>query len=288
MAGAPRRPGRHHVHVSDATPPPPDDVVSYYETDVEARRLLRGAGALEFARTKEIVCRFLGAPAVVADIGGAVGHYAEWLATMGHRVELVEPVPLHVERARQRAGEPPRFGVHLADARALPFPDETFDAVLLLGPLYHLGEVEERARALTEARRVCKPGATVFAAAISRFAGLLDAILDRRIDDDDVFANVRAEMQSGRRVGGARRTSPFPDAYFHLPEELEAEICGVGFEVVGVYGVEGPGWLHRNLGAAWEDERMRGRLLVVAQEAEAHPHLRALSPHLLAVARRRR
>jgi ubiquinone/menaquinone biosynthesis C-methylase UbiE len=90
----------------------------------------------------------------IADVGGGTGRYAEWLAAEGHEVELVEPVPFHVEQARERAGDPPGFGVHRADARAVPFADDTFDAVLILGPLYHLGEHEDRIAAACEARRV--------------------------------------------------------------------------------------------------------------------------------------
>jgi ubiquinone/menaquinone biosynthesis C-methylase UbiE len=183
--------------------------------------------------------------------------------------------------ARERAGDPPRFAVHAADARALPFSEESFDAVLLLGPLYHLGDAAERVKALREARRVCRSGGLVFAAAISRFAGLLDAVRTGRIADEQVFANVRAEVQTGRRVDAARRTTPFPDAYFHLPEELRAEVEEAGLEVIGVYGIEGPGWLLDDLGAL-----PRERLLALARDAEASPHLLALSAHLLAVARR--
>jgi ubiquinone/menaquinone biosynthesis C-methylase UbiE len=129
--------------------------------------------------------------------------------------------------------------VHAADARALPFSDDSFDAVLLLGPLYHLGEAGERLQALREARRICRPGSLVFAAAISRFAGLLDAVRTGRLSDEQVFANVRAEVQTGHCVDAARRTSPFADAYFHLPEELRAEVGGAGLEVVGLYPSKG-------------------------------------------------
>jgi SAM-dependent methyltransferase len=198
----------------------------------------------------------------------------------------VDPVPLHVELARERAGDPPRFAVHAADARALPFADESFDAVLLLGPLYHLGEVGERARALREARRICRVGGLVFAAAISRFAGLLDAVRTGSIVDEQVLANVRAEVQSGRRVDAARRTSPFPDAYFHLPDEFRAEAGSAGLDVLGLYGFDGPGWLQKDLEPLAEDDLLRERLLSLARDAEASPHLLALSAHLLVVARK--
>jgi hypothetical protein len=63
----------------------------------------------------------------------------------------------------------------------------------------------------------------VFAAAISRYAPLLDAIRRGRIAEAQLIANVRLEARTGRRVPPELRTSPFPDAYFHLPEELQEE-----------------------------------------------------------------
>jgi SAM-dependent methyltransferase len=268
------------------TNPPPsgEDVIAYYGTGLEADRLAAGVGALELARTQELILRFLPAAAEVADVGGAVGRYAGWLAARGHRVELVEPVPLHVELARERAGEPPRFDVHLADARSLPFADQSFDAVLLLGPLYHLGEREDRDQALREAVRVCRQGGLIFAAAISRYASLFDAIRRGRIGEAELMENVRRETETGRRVPLERRTSPFPDAYFHLPAELEDELAAAGVEVNGVYGVEGPaGWLSE---LHWEDEALRERALALARAAEADPHLVAVSAHLLGVGRK--
>jgi SAM-dependent methyltransferase len=263
----------------------PPDVAAYYATNVEADRLSRGEGALEFARTKELLTRFLSERAAVADVGGAGGLYADWLAGAGHDVDLVDPIPLHVQLARKRAGEPPRFRVHAGDARDLPFDEDSFDAVLLLGPLYHLGEREERARALAEAARVCRPSGTIVVAAISRYAPLLDALRRGLVADTEVFRNVQAESVSGRRVPLGQRKAPFPDAYFHLPDELGSELTAAGLEVEGVFPVEGPAIIAANFERLWEDEAARERLLWVARLAEDEPHLHAVTAHLLGVAR---
>jgi len=263
-----------------------DDLLAYYGLGAEPARLDTGVGALEYDRTREIVARFLQPESDVADVGGADGRYAAWLADLGHRVDLVEPVSLHVELARDRAGNPPRFNIHEGDARALPLASESVDAVLLLGPLYHLGELADRLQALREAARVCRPRGFVFAAAISRFAPLLDTIRRGRVGDEALFDNVLDETTSGRRVPAELRTSPFPDSYFHLPEELEEEIAGSGLQLDTIYGLEGPGSLLHDRDPAWDDQSVRERLIRAARLVETDPHLIAVSAHLLAVARR--
>jgi len=261
------------------------DVLDYYGLGGERARLATGAGRLELARTTEILERWLPPAAVVADVGGGDGRYADWLVGRGHRVELVEPVPLHVELARSRAGVPPRFGVHEGDARAVPLDDGSVDAVLLLGPLYHLGERRDRLLALREAVRICRPGGLVVAAAISRFAPLLDAVRRGNVDDEQLLANVLAEIATGRRVARERRTSPFPDAYFHFPDELEAELSEAGLRVERLLGVQGPGWLVDERDDAWMDDRRIERLARIARELEDESRAAVLSAHLLALGR---
>jgi SAM-dependent methyltransferase len=265
--------------------PVPEDVLAYYGLGLEAGRLAQGEGALEFERTKELVQRFLGQRSRIADVGGAFGHYAEWLVEAGHRVDLVDPTPEHIEAARERAGEPPRFAVHRADARELPFEDGEFDAVLLFGPLYHLPERVDRLAALREAARICCPRGLIFAVAISRFAPLLGVVAKGAIVDERIFENVQSELRTGRRVDPERRVSPFPDAYFHLPEELAEEVRAAGLEVEDVYAVEGLGRFLPDLEAHWRDEAMRERILAIARTSETDAHVIACSAHLMAVAR---
>ena len=142
-------------------------IVEYYNRGHENDRLT-ARPSLELIRTKVLLERFLPAPpARVLEVGGASGVYSGWLAGLGHDVELVDPVPLHVEQASARGG----FTARLGDARALPQPDDSFDAVLLLGPMYHLTDRAERVLAFTEAARVTRPGGLVLAA--GRAGGLV-------------------------------------------------------------------------------------------------------------------
>jgi SAM-dependent methyltransferase len=223
----------------------------------------------------------------VLDVGGGPGRYADWLASAGYSVHLLDPAPVHVREARRRAGDPPRFRVDRGDARVLPVADDSADAVLLLGPLYHLSSRDDRLQALREAVRVCRPAGVVAAAAICRFAPMLHGMRDGWLVDERVLANTQDEVATGRRVAPHRRMTAFPDAYFHLPHELRAEAADAGVDVVDVFGVEGPGWLWPDIDDRLRDPRMRERILWLARTAEREPYLLAASAHLLLIGRGR-
>ena len=258
----------------------------------EDARLLHGTGRIEFLRTQELVRRHLdpGRPRRVLDVGGASGVHAEWLAADGHHVHLVDPVPLHVEQAaeRSRASSTP-FTTSVGDARALDAADGSVDVVLLLGPLYHLVEREDRVGSLSEARRVLRPGGVVLAAGISRFSSLLDGVAQSWLDDPDFAAIVERDLATGVHRNPTGRDEWFTDAYFHRPDELAAEARDAGLEVDAVLPIEGAGhWAVRRASGrsgTLDDGDVR-RVVAAARAAEGEAALLGASPHLLLVARR--
>jgi SAM-dependent methyltransferase len=258
-----------------------EDIRSYYELGLERDRLTQGYSRIEFERTKELLGRFLpAAPARVLDVGGGPGAYAAWLAELGYDVRLVDAIPLHVEQAAELAAG--RFSAVVADARRLEEADASWDAVLLLGPLYHLLAREERLAALREARRVLRPGGTLAAAAISRFASLLDGFL-RGLLDEAGWAVVESDLAYGEHRPVGRQVELFTTAYFHRPDELRAEVEDAGFEVGAVFGVEGPGWSRPDLSV---DERLFETVVRMARAVEQEPAIIGASAHLLVVAQR--
>lgn len=271
-------------------PRPPDEILGYYALGAERGRLDEGYFPLERARTEELVARHLPPPpGVVLDVGGAAGAYSFWLAGRGYEVHLVDPVPLHVGQAEDesRGRASGRLAsARLGDARKLDFADEAAEAVLLLGPLYHLTEPRDRLAALAEARRVLKPGGLVFAAAISRFAPLLDGLRGAVFEREEFARIVERDLADGQHRNETGIAAFFTTAFFHEPGELAAEVREAGLDLAGLFAVEGPGALLPDFRERWDDPASRERLLDLVRRVEREPALLGVSPHLLAVGRR--
>lgn len=260
------------------------EITDYYDRGEERDRLETDArGWLERERTKALLRQLLPpAPARVLDVGGGAGVYAGWLAEQGYDVHLVDPVPLHVEQAREHGG----FTAAEGDARALDEPDASRDAVLLLGPLYHLPARAERVRALAEARRVVRPGGVVCAAAIARWAGVWDALTRDAFADERMGAAMGHAAETGEHTNPQRLPGWFTTAYFHRPEDLPGELTDAGLADPVVRAVEGVAVQFGNLDEIAADERRRADLLVWLSRLDREPSLLGAGSHLLAHAHR--
>jgi SAM-dependent methyltransferase len=191
---------------------------------------------------------------------------------------------LHVQQAQDAADVQPEhpFTAQVAEARFIPERDASADAVVLLGPLYHLTEQTQRACALLEARRILKPGGLVAAVGISRFAALLDGLWQGWLSDPLFRALAERDLVDGqhRNPDSVRYPQWFTTACFHRPEELVGEARQAGFDAVSLHGIEGPSWLMQE---HWSDPDRREQMLFAARAVESEPSLSGLSAHMLAV-----
>lgn len=261
-------------------------IESYYNRHTEEDRLSTGSFQLEGVRTRMLIERMIvPSPAVVFDIGGAAGAYATWLTERGYTVHLVDPVFRLVREAKRRGTVKAHLASVLrADARNLPVRSEVADVVLMLGPLYHLTKASDRTRALQEAFRTLRPGGQLFAAAITRWASAFHGLLYDRLADPVFRQIVERDLRDGQHRNPDGTPEYFTTAYFHRPEELEQEVAAAGYQVDGVYGIEGPGWLMADFDERWADARQRADLLQMATVMEEEPALRGVSAHLLVFA----
>lgn len=266
-------------------------IVEFYTEADEASRLAAGWFRLEQARTQELILRYLApAPGTIIDAGGGSGIYACWLASQGYQVHLIDPVSKHVERAQAASREQPSHPLASAvvgDARQLPHADHSADAVLLLGPLYHLVEKDDRIACLREAYRVLRPGGLVWGAGISHFASLLDSLIHGFFDEPNFAPILERDLEDGQHRNSTGNPLYFTDAFFHRPGELSREFQAAGFQILEVLPIEGPGWLARDFDRIWSDPTQRDRLLTAVRKMEREPSVLGASSHIMAIGLKR-
>ena len=255
------------------------EILAHYAEGQEHARLT-SRPSLELLRTRVLLERFLPAPpARVLDIGGASGVYASWLSGRGYQVHLIDPVPLHREQAMADG----RFSVASGDARHLAEDDGSYDAVLLLGPLYHLTDRTDRVGALAEARRVTRPGGIVAAVVISRYASTFDGFFRGFIDTPGFTALMTDDLKTGQHRNPGSDPGFFTTAYFHDRAGITSEITDSGLRLQDLLPIEGPLHWAPGIQDRLSDPAQRQLILDTLAAMEHDPAIAGATSHLLAV-----
>jgi ubiquinone/menaquinone biosynthesis C-methylase UbiE len=215
-------------------------IESYYDINAQNEWERFDRHRMEFAITRRALAQCLPPPpARILDCGGGPGRYAIHLAQQGYQVSLLDLAQGNLNLAQVKAAE---AGVEIVDfihGNALDlsrFPDAKFDAVLLLGPLYHLLTHEERCQAVQEAVRVLKPGGPLLAGFITLYAPFRDAIAKGYLKE---FAENSALL--AHLLGSQAQTadSGFTEAWFARPSDACPLMEACGLETKSLLAVEG-------------------------------------------------
>ena len=267
-----------------------DAVRDYYASfgEREWHRLDTAEGSVEFVVNTHFLERYLPPQGRVLDIGGGPGRYAAWLADRGHRVVLADLSPELLDIARHRLSSPLVEEVTECDARDLSrWDDETFDAAVVLGPLYHLPDPNGREQAVREAVRVVSSGGVLFFALMTWFG-----LLRRTI----ALADERHRLTSGAFMGDLLErgvfTNDVPGRFTHgwgaRPAEIAPWFEQFGLATLALASSEGlasgiePALAELQL----SDSAAFERVCEVVMETATDPSLFGLAKHLLYVGRR--
>lgn len=268
-----------------------DRIANYYNRKNETQRLFSSRGELEFLRTKQIIEQFLPDETglSIADVGGGSGPYAFWLAEKGHKVALFDLMPNHIEEAvsiNEKAPNP-LTRIETADVRSLELESQQYDVVLLLGPMYHLTDANERSLVLRKVADWLSPNGVGYVAYISRFASMLDGFISGLFEDPEYLEIVRQDLETGVHRPNEDNTKYFTDAYLHHPDEIEREAEEAHLQIVDHVAVEGVGWLWQNFDQIWSNPRQRTIMLEMISRTDQDRSLLGASGHILLVVKRR-
>jgi len=215
------------------------DIAAFYNSDPakEHNRLARNQ--LEYDLTRRYLDQHLPPQGSILEIGAASGRYTLELAKRGHMVTAVDLSAALIKECRKRIvaeGLEKHVRLVVADARDLSEVTETgFDAVLLMGPLYHLVEEADRKVALREAFNRLQAGGIIFSSFLSRY-GILGELLRNKPGWIEDQAEVRSLLASGKRP------DDYPRGGFRGYSAKVSEIAPlhevVGLETITVVGIE--------------------------------------------------
>lgn len=270
-------------------------VLAGYNAGNERNRLRTDLGLIEFERTKELLIEYLPKPpAVIYDIGGGYGEYSWWLASLGYEVHLFDVSEKNIEMCVELSSEYPDCTLaakEVCDARAIERPDQSADAILLMGPLYHIVEKKERILALCECRRLLKKGGVLFTAAITPYATLLWATTvfgtkNRLLEEEPFIQMVERELSDGEHIKSGRGTyAGIGRSHFHSAAELKNELFSGGFGSTSIHGVVGGAWLAPNIDELWKDPTAREALMKTVRMLDQREDIIGLSTHILGISK---
>jgi len=207
------------------------DIAQFYDSDSDREHDRLERHQLEYDLTWRYLEQYLPSQGAILEVGAASGRYTQGLARRGYAVTAVDLSAALLARCRQNlaaAGVAHRVQFVVADARHLPTVAERhFDAVLVMGPLYHLIEEADRTRALREAVDRVRVGGVLFSAFLNHF-GTLGDLIKRNPQWIEEQEHVRSFVERGRRPGG------YPRGGFRGYSATPAEIAPL-HEALGVH-----------------------------------------------------
>ena len=138
---------------------------AYYNSRDENARLLSNFGRVEYLTTMRYIQQYVKPGNRILEVGAGTGRYSIALARSGHQVTAVELIQHNIDVFKGQLTEKDDIDIRQGNAMDLSaFQNDSFDAVLLLGPLYHLYNEADKCAVLNEAKRVVKPEGVIFAA----------------------------------------------------------------------------------------------------------------------------
>ncbi|MFD0084187.1 class I SAM-dependent methyltransferase [Priestia megaterium] len=267
-------------------------VMDYYSTFDEWGRLDREP--LEFQINWHYIQKYLPENGSILDNGAGPGKYAMKLAEKGFQVTLTDLTPKLVKIAENKAKEFELFnqfnGFHIMDAKDLNLlEDKEFDASLMMGPMYHLQNEQDRDAAVKELYRVTKNEGIVFVSFMSRIRHTLSSLLHPEMwKPNNTIDNIEEFIATGEF--NHQDEGRFTGAYYFDIQEINPFMESNGFETLSLVGSSSIGsLLSREQWDYWTNKGQAevDRLIELLKQTATDPYTLGVSSHLLYIGRKK-
>jgi SAM-dependent methyltransferase len=262
------------------------DIAALYDDDPEREHFRLEHHQLEHDLTLRYLDEHLPPEGSILEVGAATGIYTLELARRGYKLTAVDLSQKLIERCRKRiedSGLAKQVRTIVADARDLrEVTEREFDAVLLMGPLYHLVLKEDRQTALREAFDRLREGGIIFSSFISRFGILGDLLknVPEWIERQSEVLSVMKEGKDPNHVPGSGFRG-----YFATASEIPLLHEEAGFETLALAAVE-PAISADDESYNKLEGKQRQLWLDLLYETSREPTIIAASRHLLYIGRK--
>ena len=282
-----------------------EKIKNYYKHFDEKNRLQSdNSGKLEFLMTMSVLEKYLpavgakkpecaiadGAEFSILDLGGGAGVYAFPLAERGYKVTLADLSETLLAQAKNKKEEdnvPNLISCDQINATDLSYyNDNSFDVVLLFGPLYHLLENSERSACIKEIHRVLKPGGKVFASFIPYLSGSI-ALLSRFYwRPEQVDINTLCEVFKSGQFKNLS-DSGFQEGYYPTSEEIENLFDANGFEKIVLRSIRGFGYEKEDMIYKFENTPDFDKIIGLINDTAADKSIVEMCGHAIYVGRKK-
>lgn len=161
-----------------------NNIINFYNNYDEDGRLTRKSRLPEYLTTMKYIEKYLNPSSKIIEIGAGTGKYSLALAEKGYDVTAVELVPHNIEIMKKKVTTHQKIKIYEGTACDMSaFESETFDIVLLLGPMYHLFNDEDKHKAMSEAVRLAKKGGVIYASYCNNDTSIYKLFYKKKILD---------------------------------------------------------------------------------------------------------
>ena len=231
------------------------------------------AARVEFLTTVRYIEKYLTPGAKILDAGAGAGEYSFYFARKGYEVSALELAVANISAFRAKMTDDDSIDLVQGNAMDLSrYESDSFDIVLLFGPLYHLHEEADKLRCIKEAKRVCKPNGKIFFAFISNDM----VILTMQQCQEDYLMNGDYNKETFR-------LDDFPFV-FHTPDHCRELLGKAGIQICHEVASDGASELLQDLVNGLDEASYQQYLRYHFYICEK-PEFLGMSNHLLFVGR---